>query len=254
MPEVYRSIWQRPVCLKDSPRRALAIVTACIYVGDPCCVSFNSPSLLCLFVDLFLHLLSSQDVKSTFVPCFPCFTQNHLVRYTLPFLNLPASHSCISLCLVGSFLHQTALHHFTLTLKYFHFIPLCWAFSDAALTPAKLCPIVEMKKTIFRFSPCSNPFSSSSHVSILPCPAFIFFSSEDLFGEISAPLPPLPLFYPLFFLRLFRCSSRLCFLLFFLLLHFAFFLVPSSRHLYLWRFVSTTIFLLLFFTTFFFLF
>ena len=63
------------ICLSaTSTRRVLPILTACILIGDSCCVSCKSPSLLHFIVELLLHLfflvLCSTPKKMSKVPLY----------------------------------------------------------------------------------------------------------------------------------------------------------------------------------------
>ena len=53
-------------CYKDSSRRMPAILTACIFVGYPCCcIGCKPPSLLGLFIELLLHLFFPHPVLNS---------------------------------------------------------------------------------------------------------------------------------------------------------------------------------------------
>ena len=93
------------------------------------------PCLACLLncssISSFL-ILCSTPMKISKVPCTfsctssQCTTQNHSVRFTLPFSILAASRFCFSFFLLEiSFtihMHPTAFRRYTFTLRNFHFL------------------------------------------------------------------------------------------------------------------------------------
>ena len=62
---------------KDSSRRVLAILTACILVGDSCRIGSKSPALFGLFVELFLdsffpYFMLNSEEKQRYLGNFSC--------------------------------------------------------------------------------------------------------------------------------------------------------------------------------------
>ena len=148
---------------KDSTRRLFAILTACMLIGDTCCMNCTYSTLLGLLVEqlLFPHsvLDSEEDIKNAFVPfhvLLGCSTKNHTIFDSFYI----ALHF---LFLVGWFFNSSVPNCFPSFFFHLAFLPscplLCWAISDAALTPTKLCPIINRKKNIFPFSHTPSSFS-----------------------------------------------------------------------------------------------
>ena len=67
-------------CNKNSSRRVIAILTACFFIRDSCCVGCKSPSLFSLFVELLLHFFFPHFVlnseKDTKVPLYLLMTHS----------------------------------------------------------------------------------------------------------------------------------------------------------------------------------
>ena len=75
-------------CNKDSTRRVLTILTACSFIGDSCCVRSNSPTFLCLAVELLFHFLLLQSVLGPKEDlAFSCVS-SHVLLHADPFNNV----------------------------------------------------------------------------------------------------------------------------------------------------------------------
>ena len=141
-------------CNKNSSRRVLAILTACIFIGNSCCVGCKSPSLFGFFVELLLHLFFShsvfnykEDMKGElhFHMCFFSvlqvgpFNKLHLTildSFCIPFLS--SRSSCRGL--FGFACFQMLAFNSVLSCILI-FCPLLYgAHSDAALTTTRRCP------------------------------------------------------------------------------------------------------------------
>ena len=211
----------------DSSRRVLAILTACLLVGDPCRIGCTSPTLIGFVVELRLHFLcpysmidSEEDVKSAFLPS---------VKYTLPSQNLSPSLTSVFTTLLLEPLICTHLHSIVLLLP--------------CVPSTRPLGLIKMRRNHLSNLPNSILFSFSPFPPSFPLP-FLLLSFDELFGECFTPLPPLALLVSSFLsapLTMFF-PSLICL-----------FLVLASPPLFSlpWAFVTPSFPLVIFSTTFF---